>query len=88
MEDPKLHLVHIDRGIIHSSKYIDDSPQIFNANIKHYIFKGYLVNTSATALYFEPEDRNGLIVIPHSWVKWCVPIDTDKKTEEEKIGEI
>lgn len=86
MQDPKLHIVHIDRGIIHSYKYIDDSPQIFNNNIKHYIFKGYLVNMSSTALYFEPEDHNGLIIVPHSWIKWCIPIaNKDKNIKTENI---
>lgn len=86
MQDPKLHLVQIDRGVIYNYKYLDDRPNLFDNNIKNHSFKGYLVNTSATALYLEPEDHNGLIIVPHSWVKWCIPItNTDKKIETENI---
>jgi hypothetical protein len=79
MKEPKLHLVQLDEDIMHSLRYEDDKPQILYANIRHRRFTGYLVNSSAVALYFEPEDREGLIIIPHAWVKWCVPIDETKE---------
>lgn len=65
----------MDKDIIYSSTYEEYKPRVFYANINNYMFRGYLVNISASALYFEPEDREGLIVVPHTWVKWCLPIE-------------
>lgn len=79
MKEPKLHLVQLDEYILHSYRYLDSKAQTLYTNIKNHIFKGYLVNFSCSALYFEPEDRNGLIIIPHAWVKWCVPIEETKE---------
>ena len=79
MKEPKLHLVQLDENILYRYKYLDNKSPILYANIKNHIFKGYLVNFSASALYFEPEDRNGLIIVPHAWVKWCVPVEEDLK---------
>lgn len=76
----KLHLVQLDEDILHGYRHSDDKPQILYANIKNHRFKGYLVNFSASTLYFEPEDHEGLIIIPHAWVKWCVPIEEEKKS--------
>lgn len=74
MREPKLHFVQLKEDILHSYRDLDDRPQILYANIKNRRFIGYLVNFSADALYFEPEDCEGLIIIPHAWIKWCVPI--------------
>lgn len=79
MKEPKLHLVQLDEDILYSLRYENDKPQILYANIKHSRFIGYLVNFSATALYFEPKDNEGLIIVPHAWVKWCVPINETKE---------
>lgn len=83
MKNPKLHLVQLDENVLYRLRDSVDKPQILYANIKGYRFQGYLVNFSASALYFEPEDRNGLIIVPHAWVRWCVPIE---KIEEIKEG--
>lgn len=77
MKEPKLHLVQLDKNIIYSSRYEDYKPRVFYANIDNYIFRGYLVNFGADTLYFEPEDREGLIIVPHAWVKWCTPVDNN-----------
>lgn len=74
MREPKLHLVQLDENIPSNWRYTDNKPEILYANIKNHRFEGYLVNNSGSALYFEPKDREGLIIVPHSWVKWCVPI--------------
>lgn len=78
MKEPKLHLVQLDENILHGFRYLDDKPQILYANIKNHRFIGYLVNISASALYFEPKDREGLIIVPHAWVKWCLPIEGEE----------
>jgi hypothetical protein len=78
MKEPKLHLVQLDEYILDTYRYLDYKPKVFYNNIKNHMFKGYLVNFSASTLYFEPEDRNGLIIVPHAWVKWCVPIEETK----------
>lgn len=70
----KRHLIQLDGNILYKDRYTNDKANILYANIEHHRFTGYLVNFSSTALYFEPEDHNGLIIIPHAWVKWCVPI--------------
>lgn len=75
MKEPKLHLVQLKENILYSYRDSDDKPQILYANIKNHRFVGYLVNVSADALYFEPEDHEGLIIIPHAWIKWCIPIE-------------
>lgn len=77
MKEPKLHLVQLDENILY--RHSDNKPQILYANIKNHRFKGYLVNIGGSTLYFEPEDREGLIIIPHSWVKWCLPIEEIKE---------
>lgn len=69
-----LHLVQLDENILNNWRYADNHPQILYANIPNHRFVGHLVNQSGSALYFETKDHNGLIIIPHSWVKWCVPI--------------
>ena len=79
MKEPKLHLVQLDEDILNRWRYADDKPHILYANIKHHRFTGYLVNSSAVTLYFEPEDHEGLIIVPHAWVKWCVPISETKE---------
>lgn len=79
LKESKLHLVQLDESILHGWRYADDKPSILYSNIKGHRFKGYLVNISAGALYFEPEDHEGLIIIPHAWVKWCLPIEEDKE---------
>lgn len=73
----KLHLVQLDENILNSWRYADDKPHILYANIKNHRFTGYLVNFSGSALYFEPEDREGLIIVPYAWVKWCLPIEVE-----------
>lgn len=78
MKEPKLHLVQLDENILHSYRYLDDKPQILYSNIKNHRFIGYLTNISASALYFEPKDREGLIIVPHAWVKWCLPIEGEE----------
>lgn len=80
MKKSKLHLVQLDENVLHSFRYADDKAYVLYANIKNHRFIGYLVNTSASALYFEPEDHEGLIIIPHAWVKWCVPIEEEKES--------
>lgn len=79
MKEPKLHIVRLDKNVLLSGRYSDDKAKVFyrniDTNINNFIFKGYLVNISSTSLYFEPEDHNGLIIVPHAWIKWCVPID-------------
>lgn len=75
----KLHLVQLDENVLHDWRYLDDKPQILYANIKNHRFKGYLVNFGGGTLYFEPEDREGLIIVPHAWVKWCLPIEETKE---------
>ena len=70
----KLHLIQLDENILGDWRYAENKPEILYANIKNHRFMGYLVNSSGSALYFEPEDRNGLIIVPHAWVKWCLPI--------------
>lgn len=77
MKEPKLHLVRLDENIRWKSSDLDNKSSILIRNLKGMIFEGYLVNFSATSLYFEPKDREGLIIVPHSWVKWCVPIVLD-----------
>lgn len=79
MKEPKLHIVQLDAEVLYRGRYEDDRPHTFYDNVIDNRFEGYLVNTSATALYFEPKDKNGLIIVPHSWVKWCIPIDEDIK---------
>lgn len=76
MKEPeyKLHLIQLDDSILGNWRYAENKPEILYANIKNHRFMGYLVNSSGSALYFEPEDRNGLIIVPHAWVKWCLPI--------------
>ncbi len=81
LKESKLHLVQLNKDILHSFRYSDDNPQILYANIKNHRFIGYLVNISASALYFEPKDRDGLIIVPYAWVKWCLPIEEDKIEE-------
>ena len=78
MKEPKLHLVQLNKDILSNWRDLDDKPQILYANIKNHRFIGYLVNISATALYFEPKDREGLIIVPHAWVKWCLPIEGEE----------
>ena len=75
----KLHLVQLDENVLHAWRYADDKPHTLYSNIKNYRFTGYLVNFSGSSLYFEPEDREGLIIVPHSWVKWCLPIEEEKE---------
>lgn len=79
MKEPKLHLVQLDKNILNKWSYLDDKAKILYANIENHRFMGYLVNFSSSALYFEPEDRNGLIIVPHAWIKWCVPIEKTKE---------
>ena len=74
----KLHLVQLDEDVLNNWRYMDNKPSILYANIKNHRFMGYLVNSSGSALYFEPEDREGLIIVPHAWVKWCLPIKKDE----------
>lgn len=71
----KEHIVQLDENILYNYRYLDDKPQVFYSNFKNHRFIGYLVNTTGNALYFEPKDHEGLIIVPHSWVKWCLPID-------------
>ena len=71
----KLHLVQLDENILDNWRYSENKPHILYANIKNHRFEGYLVNFGSSTLYFEPKDREGLIIIPHSWVKWCIPIE-------------
>lgn len=78
MKEPKLHLVQLDENILHSYRYLDDKSQILYSNIKNHRFIGYLTNINASALYFEPKDREGLIIVPHAWVKWCLPIEGEE----------
>lgn len=77
MKEPKLHLVQLNSDVIYNFAQSDYRPQILYSNIKHHRFMGYLVNKTGTALYFEPEDHEGLIIIPHSWIKWCTPIEKE-----------
>lgn len=79
MREPnyKLHLVQLDENILNNWRYADNNPHILYANVKNHRFTGYLVNFSGSALYFEPEDREGLIIVPHAWVKWCLPIQKE-----------
>lgn len=76
----KLHLIQLNENILGDWRYTEDKPEILYANIKNHRFKGYLVNFSASTLYFEPEDHEGLIIIPHAWVRWCVPIEEEKES--------
>lgn len=79
MREPnyKLHLVQLDENILNNWRYTDNNPHILYANVKNHRFTGYLINSSGSALYFEPEDREGLIIVPHAWVKWCLPIQKE-----------
>ena len=79
MKKYKRHLVQLDKNILYKDRYANDNANIFYANIEHHRFIGYLLNFSSTALYFEPEDHNDLIIVPHAWVKWCVPIKEEKE---------
>lgn len=79
MKKSKRHLVQLDENVLHSWRYADYKPQILFANINNHRFIGYLENISCSALYFEPEDHEGLIIIPHAWVKWCVPIEEERE---------
>ena len=79
-----LHLVQLKTDILYNYRYAEDKPEILYANIKRqygdYRFKGYLENVSCDGLYFKVEkDKNiqDLIIIPHAWVKWCIPIDEE-----------
>lgn len=78
MKESKLHLVQLDENVLYKDK---NNPLALYANIKNHMFAGYLENISSSALYFEPEDRNGLIIVPHAWVKWCVPVEKEDKEE-------
>ena len=78
MKESKLHLVQLDENVLNNWRYIDNKPNILYANIKNHRFMGYLENISGSALYFEPKDRNGLIIVPHSWVKWCIPVEFEE----------
>lgn len=80
----KLHLVQLNDGILNDWRYADNKPEILYANIKNHRFEGYLENISCSALYFKPKDSDGsdsLIIIPHSWVKWCVPVEESEEVE-------
>lgn len=74
----KLHLVQLDENVLNNWRYADDKAHILYSNIKNHRFMGYLVNSSGSALYLEPEDREGLIIVPHAWVKWCLPIKKEE----------
>ena len=77
MKKSKLHLVRLDENILYRDYNL---PHMLYAKInKNYTFTGYLENISSNALYFETEDRNGLIIVPCAWVKWCVPIKEEKE---------
>ena len=75
MKEPKLHLVMLNIDVLSTKMYEYDKPMAFFGNVTNNMFTGYLVNNSSTTLYFEPEDHEGLILIPHAWVKWCIPIN-------------
>lgn len=79
MREPKLHLVQLDENVLHDWRYADHKAHVLYANIKNHRFEGYLVNQGGATLYFEPKDKEGLIIVPHSWVKWCVPIEEIKE---------
>jgi hypothetical protein len=74
----KLHLVQLNEDVLNNWRYADDRVNIFYANVKNHRFTGYLVNSSGSALYFEPEDHEGLIIVPYAWVKWCLPIEKEE----------
>lgn len=76
-KEDKLHLVQLDERVLGDWKYDEDKARILYANIKNHRFEGYLVNIGGSTLYFEPKDHNGLIIVPHAWVKWCVPIEEE-----------
>ena len=81
----KEHIVQLDENVLNSYRYLDDKPQIFYANCKNHRFTGYLVNTTGSALYFEPKDPDGLIIVPHAWIRWCLPIGEAKEDAHEKV---
>ena len=75
MKESKLHLVQLDEDVLNNWRYADSKPHILYGNIKNHRFMGYLENISDTKLYFKPKDHDGLVIVPHSWVKLCVPIE-------------
>ena len=87
MKKAKLHLVQLDINILNNWRYSENKPEIFYANIKNHRFEGYLENISCSNLYFKPKDKehDSLIIVPHAWVKWCVPVEED--TNEEDLNE-
>ena len=47
------------------------------------IFCGRLVNQNNRNFYFELNDSNALVIIPHSWIEWMAP---SKNLWEKKNG--
>ena len=78
-EESKLHLVQLDEDILNNWRYADNHPNILYANIKNHRFMGYLENIACSNLYFKPKHSDGLIIVPHSWVKWCVPVEDEEE---------
>ena len=81
MKKAKLHLVQLDKNVLYDWRHDENKPNILYANIKNQRFMGYLENISCSNLYFRPKEDSdeyeSLIIVPHAWVKWCVPINEE-----------
>ena len=81
MKKAKLHLVQLDKNVLYNWRYEENKHEILYANIKNYRFMSYLENISCSNLYFRPkedsEEYESLMIVPHAWVKWCVPINEE-----------